>query len=69
MERINPDIDSNCAFRKILDHCWKDGTLIMKTQYSDEIQGMFEIDTPFKKLKQDEPFACAKYIREYIAES
>ena len=39
VERINPDIDSNCAFRKILDHCWKEGTLIMKAQYSDEIQG------------------------------
>ena len=29
---------------------------------------MFEIDTPFKKLKMDELLACAKYIREYIPE-
>ena len=41
----------------------------MKAQYLDDSQGTFEIDTPFKKLKMDEPLACAKYIREYIPES
>ena len=40
----------------------------MKAQYSDTIQGTFEIDTPFKKLKIDEPLPCAKYIRDHITE-
>ena len=41
---------------------------MMKAQYVDPINGTFEIDTPFRKLKMDEPLACAKYIREYITE-
>ena len=41
----------------------------MKAQHTDKIQGVFEIDTPFKKLKQDETFAYAKCIRGYIAGS
>ena len=68
IEYINNDLDGNCTFRKILEHTWTDGTLIMKVQYTDSAHGTFEIDTPFKKLKMDEPLACAKYIREYIAE-
>ena len=55
-------------FRKILEHTWNNGTLIMKAQYTDSIHGMFEIDTPSKKLKMDKPLACAKYIREYNTE-
>ena len=41
---------------------------MMKAQYTNTTQGNFEIDTPFKKLKMDEPLACAKYIKEYISE-
>ena len=69
IERMNPETDSGCEFRKTLDHGWKDGTLVMKAQYTDDTQGTFEIDTPFKKLKLDEPLACAKCIREYTAET
>ena len=69
VERMNPDTDSKCEFRKILDHCWKDGTLFLKAQHTDDIQGTFEIDTPFKKLKLDEPLACAKFIRECMPET
>ena len=68
VEYINEDLDGNCEFRKILNHAWTDGTLVMKAQYTDAEHGTFEIDTPFKKLKIDEPLACAKYIREYIPE-
>ena len=41
---------------------------MMKVQYTDSIQGKFEIDIPFTKIKSDEPLACAKYIREYVSE-
>ena len=68
VERMHTDVDSDCQFRKIVNHGWTNGTLIMKAQYSDSIQGTFEIDTPFKKLKIDEPLPCAKYIRDYITE-
>ena len=68
VERMHTDVDSDCQFRKIVNHGWTNGTLIMKAQYSDTIQGTFEIDTPFKKLKIDEPLSCAKYIRDHIIE-
>ena len=35
VERLNTNVDADCAFRKILEHTWKDGTLIMKAQYTD----------------------------------
>ena len=69
VERMNPDTNSRCEFRKMLDHCWKDRTLFMKAQCTDDIQGTFKMDTPFKKLKLDEPLACAKFIRECMAET
>lgn len=42
--------------------------MMMKAQYIDSIQGKFEIDIPFAKIKSDEPLAFAKYIREYVSE-
>ena len=69
VETVSPEVDATCKFRKILQHVWNDGTLMMKAQYTDTFNGTFEIDTPFKKLKMDEPLACAKYIREYVPES
>ena len=68
VETSNHNLDGDCTFRKILNHSWNEGTLIMKAQYTDTNHGNFEIDTPFKKLKMDEPLACAKYIKEYIPE-
>ena len=68
VEITNQDLDDNFTFRKILDHAFIDGKLTMKAQYTDSTRGTYEIDTPFMKLKSDEPLACAKYIREYIPE-
>ena len=68
IEQTNIDLEGECNFRKILNHTWKNGSLIMKAQYVDTVTGTFEIDTPFKKLKVDEPLACAKYIRQHIVE-
>ena len=63
VEITNQDLDDNFTFRKILDHAFIDGKLTMKAQYTDSTRGTYEIDTPFMKLKLDEPLACAKYIR------
>ena len=68
VEITNQDLDDNFTFRKILDHAFIDGKLTMKAQYTDSTRGTYEIDTPFMKLKDDEPLACAKFIREYIPE-
>ena len=68
-ETTNPNIEGDLSFRKILEHTWINGVLFMKVQYTDTVQGTMEIDTPFAKLKKDEPIPCAKYIKEYIAES
>ena len=69
IETVNPNLEGECEFRSILQHAWIDGVLTLKAQYTDPTHGMIEIDTPFKKLKMDEPLACAKYIKEYIPES
>jgi hypothetical protein len=68
IETCNPNIDGDMTFRNIVNHTWNDGTLILKAQYVDSIQGNVVIDAPFKRLKVDEPVACAKYIKEWIAE-
>ena len=57
------------AFRKILNHTWHDGTLLMKARYCDQAGRIYEIDIPFLKLRHDEADPCAKYIREYIVEA
>ena len=64
---MNLDLENDSEFRMILNHTWENGSLTMKAQYCDN-NGTYEVDTPFKKLRDDEPLACAKYIREYIVE-
>ena len=42
----------------------------MKAQHSDSLQGTFDADTPFEKLRMDKPLlACAKCICEHIPEA
>jgi len=59
-EYINEDLDGNCEFRKILNQAWTDGN----PSNASTIHRL-KIDTPFKELNNDEPFVCAKYIRDY----
>jgi len=61
-------LQGDTEFRKIVAHFWKDGILFLKAQYIDTIQGSQFINTPFAKLRRDEPVPCAKYVREYVAE-
>ena len=69
IEFTNPNLEGDCTFRKILNHSWNDGVLMLKAQCVDPVKGNFEMDMPLKKPKKDEPLACTKYIREYIAEN
>merc|ERR1712069_87161 len=69
IEFTNPNLEGDCTFRKILNHSWNNGVLMLKAQYVDPVKGNFEMDMPLKKLKKDEPLACAKYIHEHIAEN
>ena len=64
VESTNFNITTEMEFRKILEHFWKDGFLYFKAQYTDSIQGMTVLNTPFPRLKQDEPVYVAKYIKE-----
>ena len=68
IETLNPNLQGDLVFRNIVNHTWKDGVLILTAQYTDPVEGNIQIDTPFKKLKIDEPLGCAKYIKEYIPE-
>ena len=68
VETVDPNVDGDLNFRKIVDHNWSDGILIFKAQYLTEQGTTYTLDTPWKKLKQDELVSCAKYIREYIME-
>ena len=56
------------SFRKIIDHCWENGMLILKAQYYDDLGGLYTIDSPLILLRKDEPIPCAKYIKAYILE-
>jgi hypothetical protein len=71
-QKMKKMADSNIyggfVFRKILDHAWHYGILILKTQYCDQAGRIYEIDTPFLKLRHHESVPCAKYIREYVVE-
>ena len=69
VETTDPNLQGDTEFRKIVAHFWKDGILFLKAQYIDTIQGSHFINTPFAKLRRDEPVPCAKYIREYVVES
>ena len=69
VETTNHNLQSEMTFRKIVDHFWRDGMFMTKAQYEDTIQGSLVISTPFAKLRRDEPFPCAKYIRGYITEA
>ena len=60
MEAIDPNISNDITFHKILDHGTKDGILILKARYYDTAGKPYIIDTPFAKLKTDEPIRCAK---------
>mmetsp|Transcript_21309 Transcript_21309/g.46531 ORF Transcript_21309/g.46531 Transcript_21309/m.46531 type:complete len:126 (-) Transcript_21309:306-683(-) len=58
------------TFRIILGHSFKEGGILhFESQHVDSIRGEYCVVSPFSELKQDQPIACAKYIREYIAES
>ena len=63
VETTDPKLQGDTEFRKIVAHFWKDGTLFLKAQYIDTIQGSQIINTFFAKLRRDEPIPCAKYIR------
>ena len=63
VETTDPNLQGATEFRKIVAHFWKDGTLFLKAQYIDTIQGSQIINTFFAKLRRDEPVPCAKYIR------
>ena len=69
VKTTDPNLQGDTDFRKILSHFWRDGTLYLKAQYIDTIQGSLVINTPFAKLRQDESVPCAKYICEYVLES
>ena len=69
IEFTNPNLEGDCTFRKILNHSWNDGILMLKAQHVDPMKGNFEMDMPLKKLKKDEPLACAKHIHKCTAEN
>ena len=68
VETVDANIDSDMSFRKIINHCWENGMLILKAQYYDDLGGLHTIDSPLILLRKDEPIPCAKYIKAYILE-
>eukprot|EP00537_Pseudo-nitzschia_pungens_P005921 CAMPEP_0172358336 /NCGR_PEP_ID=MMETSP1060-20121228/2659_1 /TAXON_ID=37318 /ORGANISM="Pseudo-nitzschia pungens, Strain cf. cingulata" /LENGTH=1040 /DNA_ID=CAMNT_0013079501 /DNA_START=152 /DNA_END=3275 /DNA_ORIENTATION=- len=60
--------NSEAAFRKIQSHYFENESLHFKAKFTNAIKGEIEVDVSFADLRMKEPIACAKYIREYIAE-
>lgn len=64
----NIEGEDDFDFDQITDHYFKDGIIILKTDYTNDL-GTHEREIPFMILKKDHPVEVAKYIKSHVVES
>eukprot|EP00957_Ditylum_brightwellii_P178568 13602272-Ditylum_brightwellii.AAC.3 len=75
IEEIYDELDAACSekdneeFKRILDHSFQKGTLIIKVRYYSEtlVEDSME-KIPYSISKKYEPVTLAKYIKEHVVE-
>ena len=68
-DQFEMENDTDHNFHRIVDHYFKQGSLIIKAIYSDNNEVEYTVEVPFSIIKKDVPLEVARYINQNVVEN